>query len=216
MISPPSWLWLPPAEPSPPWVNPFQWEPLLVDPHNGLCWHHQSPYHAYPSPPLRKILDFISFYDWKQKFTTLAWGSICSNPFWFELTGFWPELNWGPADNPNFLSPALFSTQLWWRMHHRRSFRTLCGDGCINEDPSGLSGTMGAPISCPSVRGSVVVETPIKSLPGLFDDLSSWPSPVGFERPEEDRLVSKDTRNCPGPLPICTHPQLSARYRKLG
>jgi len=23
-------------------------------------------------------------------------------------------------------SPALFSTELWWRMHHRRFFRTLC------------------------------------------------------------------------------------------
>jgi len=28
-------------------------------------------------------------------------------------------------DNPNLLSSALFSTELWWRMNHRRSFRTF-------------------------------------------------------------------------------------------
>ena len=56
---------------------------------------------------------------------TLAWGSICSNPFWFEFTGVRPESNRGPADNPNLSSDELFSTELWWRMHHRRSFRTL-------------------------------------------------------------------------------------------
>ena len=42
------------------------------------------------------------------------------------MTGFWPESNRGTADNPNLLSPALFSVELWWQMHHRKSFRTLC------------------------------------------------------------------------------------------
>jgi len=65
------------------------------------------------------------FYYWKQYFRTLAWGSIGSNPFWFELTSFRSESNRGPANYPNLLSSALFSTELWWRMHHGRSFRTL-------------------------------------------------------------------------------------------
>ena len=29
------------------------------------------------------------------------------------------------ADKPNYSSPTLFSTELWWRIHHRISFRTL-------------------------------------------------------------------------------------------
>ena len=33
------------------------------------------------------------------------------------ITGFRPESNRGPADNPNLLSPALFSTELWRQMH---------------------------------------------------------------------------------------------------
>ena len=74
---------------------------------------------------VRVLFDFIGFYYWKQWFRTLAWGSVCSNPYWFEFTGFLPESNWGPADNPNLSSPTLFSTELWWRIHHQRSFRTL-------------------------------------------------------------------------------------------
>jgi len=27
--------------------------------------------------------------------------------------GFWPESNLGPVDNPNLLSPVLFSTEQW-------------------------------------------------------------------------------------------------------
>ena len=42
------------------------------------------------------------------------------------MTGFRPELNWGPADNPSLSSPVLFFTELWWQIHHRWSFRTLC------------------------------------------------------------------------------------------
>jgi len=43
---------------------------------------------------------YIGFYYWKQQFRILAWGSICSNPYWFKLMGFRPESNRGPADNP--------------------------------------------------------------------------------------------------------------------
>jgi len=72
-----------------------------------------------------RIVRFTGFYCWKQYFSTLAWGYFGSNPYLFELTGFRPESNRGPADDPNLSSPTLFSTELWWRMHHRRSFRTL-------------------------------------------------------------------------------------------
>jgi len=71
------------------------------------------------------MIDFIGFYYWKQSFWNPACGSIGSNPYWFELTGFRPESNQGPADNPNLISPALFFIELWWPMHHWRSFRTL-------------------------------------------------------------------------------------------
>jgi len=50
---------------------------------------------------------------------------MCSNPCWLELTGFRPESKRGPADNLNLLSPALFSTELWWLMHHQKSRQTL-------------------------------------------------------------------------------------------
>ena len=78
------------------------------------------------------IFLFIGLYYWKQYFRARAWGSICSNPYSFELTGFRPESNRGPADNPN-LYRALLHWELWWQIHHRRSFRTLfimCNLGC--------------------------------------------------------------------------------------
>jgi len=48
---------------------------------------------------------------------SLLEGLFPSNPFLFE-TGFQLELNRETADNPNMLTPALFSIELWWRMHH--------------------------------------------------------------------------------------------------
>jgi len=63
-------------------------------------------------------------YYWKQ-FKILDWGSMCSNPCESELTCFRPELNRGPCGLLNFLSAALSTTELWWRMTHRKSFRTL-------------------------------------------------------------------------------------------
>jgi len=57
---------------------------------------------------------FFGFYCWKQLFRTLAWGSICSNPYWFELTGFRPESKRGTADNPN--GPVKSRAFLHWAM----------------------------------------------------------------------------------------------------
>ena len=75
----------------------------------------------------RELLIFFNSFLLLETVVFLAGGSIGSNPHWFELTGFRPESNRGPADNPNLLSSVLFSTELWWRIHHRRSFRTLLG-----------------------------------------------------------------------------------------
>jgi len=50
---------------------------------------------------------------------------MCSNPCESEVTCFRPESNRGPYGLLNFLSAALSTTELWWRMNHRKSFRTL-------------------------------------------------------------------------------------------
>ena len=50
---------------------------------------------------------------------------MCSNSCEFEVTCFRPESNLGPYGLLHFLSAALSTTELWWRMNHRRSFRTL-------------------------------------------------------------------------------------------
>ena len=68
----------------------------------------------------------FGFYYWKQKFRTLAWRSIGSNANWFELTGFGLESNLaGDLRITQICWVLFFSTELWWRMLHRRSFRTL-------------------------------------------------------------------------------------------
>jgi len=50
---------------------------------------------------------------------------MCSNPCESEVTCFRPESNRGPYGLLTFLSAALSTTELWWRMNHRQSFRTL-------------------------------------------------------------------------------------------
>jgi len=50
---------------------------------------------------------------------------MCSNPGESELTYFRPESNRGSYGLLNFLSAALSTTELWWRMDHGKSFRTL-------------------------------------------------------------------------------------------
>ena len=50
---------------------------------------------------------------------------MCSNPCGSEVSCFRPESNRGPYGLLNFLSAALSTTELWWRMNHRKSFRTL-------------------------------------------------------------------------------------------
>ena len=58
-------------------------------------------------------IDLNCFHYWKQRFKTLDWGSTCSNPCESELTCFRPESNRGPYRLLNFLSAALFTTELW-------------------------------------------------------------------------------------------------------
>jgi len=50
---------------------------------------------------------------------------MCSNPCEFEVTCFRPESNRGPYGLLHFLSAALSTTELWWRMNHRKSVWTL-------------------------------------------------------------------------------------------
>jgi len=50
---------------------------------------------------------------------------MCSNPCESEVTCFRPESNQGPYGLLNFLCAALSTTELWWRINHRKSFRTL-------------------------------------------------------------------------------------------
>jgi len=50
---------------------------------------------------------------------------MCSIPCESEVTCFRPESNWGPYGLLNFLSAALSTTELWWRINHQKSFRTL-------------------------------------------------------------------------------------------
>ena len=50
---------------------------------------------------------------------------MCSNPCESELTCFRPVSNRGTYRLLNFFSAALSTTELWWRMNHRKSFRTL-------------------------------------------------------------------------------------------
>jgi len=50
---------------------------------------------------------------------------MCSNPCESEVTCFWPESNRGPYGLLNLLCAALSTTELWWRINHRKSFRTL-------------------------------------------------------------------------------------------
>jgi len=56
---------------------------------------------------------------------------MCSNPCESEVTCFRPESNRGPYGLLNFLCAALSTTELWWRINHRKSFRTLlkCNSG---------------------------------------------------------------------------------------
>jgi len=49
---------------------------------------------------------------------------MCSYPCESELTCFWPESNRGPYGLLNFVSAALSTNELWWRMNHRKFFRT--------------------------------------------------------------------------------------------
>jgi len=50
---------------------------------------------------------------------------MCSNPRESEVTCFRPESNRGSYGLLNFLCAALSTTELWWRINHRKSFRTL-------------------------------------------------------------------------------------------
>ena len=50
---------------------------------------------------------------------------MCSNPCECELTCFRPESNLGPYGLLNFSSAALSTTELWWRMNHRKSHFAL-------------------------------------------------------------------------------------------
>ena len=50
---------------------------------------------------------------------------MCSNPCESEVTCFRPESNRGPYGVLNFLCAALSTTELWWRINHRKSLRTL-------------------------------------------------------------------------------------------
>jgi len=54
---------------------------------------------------------------------------MCSNPCESEVTCFRPESNRGHYGLLNFWSAALSTTELWWRMNRRKSFRTLLTDG---------------------------------------------------------------------------------------
>jgi len=50
---------------------------------------------------------------------------MCSNPCESEVTCFRPESNRGPYGLLTFVSAALSTTELWWQLNHRKSFRTL-------------------------------------------------------------------------------------------
>jgi len=50
---------------------------------------------------------------------------MCSNPCESEVTCFRPESNRGHYGLLNFLCAALSTTELWWQINHRKSFRTL-------------------------------------------------------------------------------------------
>ena len=66
---------------------------------------------------LLKVIKAIIILTGISSLESLLEGLFPSNPFLFE-TGFQLELNRETADNPNMLTPALFSIELWWRMHH--------------------------------------------------------------------------------------------------
>jgi len=87
-----------------------------------MCVYTPSPIRTYFPPHVLILLAFITG---NSILVPLLEGLFISNPYWFKLTGFRPESKRGHAANPNLLSPALFSTELWWQMHHRRSCRTL-------------------------------------------------------------------------------------------
>ena len=55
------------------------------------------------------------------------------------MTGFRPESNRGPADNPNLFSPALFSTELCWRM---LKWHTRASCPCSRAWPGQLQGQL--------------------------------------------------------------------------
>ena len=50
------------------------------------------------------------------------------------MTCFRPESNRGPYGLLTFLSAALSTTELWWRMNHRKSFRTLNQNWVVNPE----------------------------------------------------------------------------------
>ena len=52
-------------------------------------------------------------------------GIFAQIPSGLSSRGFGRNRTGDPADKQNLSSPALFSTELWPRMRHRRSFRTL-------------------------------------------------------------------------------------------
>ena len=80
------------------------------------------------------MFDLNRFYYWKQWFRTLYWGYMCSKPCGSELTCFRPEPNRGPYGLLNFLSAALSTTELWWRLNHRKSLRTLSIDSATHRN----------------------------------------------------------------------------------
>jgi len=65
------------------------------------------------------------FYYWKQNVRTIDWGSMCSNPCESEFTCFRPESNLGHDGLLSFFSATLSTTELWWRMNHRKSSSTV-------------------------------------------------------------------------------------------
>jgi len=77
------------------------------------------------APKARSRSEEVATLDEVPRISTLDRGSMWSNPCESELTCFRPESNRGSYGLLNCLSAALSTTGLWWRMKHRKSFRTL-------------------------------------------------------------------------------------------
>jgi len=82
---------------------------------------------------------------------------MCSNPCESEVTCFRPESNRGPYGLLFFLSAALSTTELWWQMKHRKSFRTLVSMCMFVILPTSVSMSMSV---------SVAVSTYVRVPPG--------------------------------------------------